>query len=115
VQVPLLLPDNFRTICIHIINGFEGLQLLLGKKPGPQEGTFAVLTSVTFGYFILLYFTFFREKPCSVSGIIIENRHILRDRNWPSCAGPGSENVRNCIAKIVLINFIPLTSNPQQH
>jgi hypothetical protein len=33
-----------------------------GLKPGPQEGTFAVLTSVTFGYFILLYFTFFREN-----------------------------------------------------
>jgi hypothetical protein len=38
VQVPLLLPDNFRTICIHISNGFEGLQLLVGSNLGPRKG-----------------------------------------------------------------------------
>jgi hypothetical protein len=38
VQVPLLLPDNFQTIFIHISNGFEGLQLLLGSNLGPRKG-----------------------------------------------------------------------------
>jgi hypothetical protein len=55
----------------------RGLAAAPGLKPGPQEGTFAVLTLVTFGYFILLYFILFREKSCSVSGIIIENRRCL--------------------------------------
>jgi hypothetical protein len=41
----------------------RGLAAAAGLKPGSQEGSFAVLTSFTFGYFILPFFTFFREKP----------------------------------------------------
>jgi hypothetical protein len=36
----------------------RGLAAAPGLKPGPQEGTFAVLTSVTFGYFFYFFYFF---------------------------------------------------------
>jgi hypothetical protein len=56
----------------------------------------AVLTSFTFGYFFLLFFTFVRENPCPVWGIIIENRHKRKQTGFCLLNRQAETGLKHC-------------------